>query len=105
MANKNISLKANRHKNLGRYFREKRIKAGLSQEDVASALGYTSIQIVSNWERGLCSPPSKILKKLTQLFKLNKVEVMNFLTQQSQLEYKSLLGIKAKKSKSKKKKK
>jgi len=100
-----MRIRANRHARTGHYFRNKRLKAGLDQEDVARALDYTSTQMVSNWERGLCSPPSKILKKLTQLFKLNKVEVMNFLTQQSQLEYKSLLGIKAKKSKSKKKKK
>ena len=102
---KNIRTKTSKHKNIGRYFREKRIKAGLSQEDVAYALNYSSIQIVSNWERGLCSPPAKILKKLTQLFKVNKTEVMHFLTEQSQLEYKVLLGIKVKKKSKKKKKK
>ena len=35
-----------------------RLKAGLSQRDVSTALGYTSPQYVSNWERGKSHPQS-----------------------------------------------
>ena len=42
---------------LGLYFRDMRKKAGLSQLEVSKRLGYGSAQFVSNWERGLASPP------------------------------------------------
>ena len=81
------------HQNVGTYFRTKRIQSGLSQEKVAKALGYTSIQIVSNWERGLCSPPAKVLNKLTRIYKLDKKEVLEFLVQEARREYSTLLAL------------
>ena len=47
-----------------------RSNAGLSQADVARELGYTSPQFVSNWERGLSSPPVPKLKKLCKMYQL-----------------------------------
>ncbi len=101
MASRRTGIRIHKHKNVGRYFRAKRIKAGLSQEAVAKALNYTSIQIVSNWERGLCSPPGKILKNLSKLYKIDKMDIMEFLVSQSRIEYLALLGIKNKANKSK----
>ena len=91
------------HQNVGRYFRTKRIQSGLSQEKVSKALGYTSIQIVSNWERGLCSPPAKVLKKLTKIYKAETKEVLEFLVDEARREYSSLLGF-GKKSRKKQRK-
>ena len=85
------------HKELGSYFRDKRLKAKLSQEKVAKKLGYKSIQIISNWERGLCSPPKHKLKEITKFYKLNKNEVLDFLMELSKREYKKLLGFTSKK--------
>lgn len=59
---------------LGLYFREKRVSAGLTQSDVAQALGYDTPQVVSNWERGVCEPPSRKLRILLNLFDVKKRE-------------------------------
>ena len=40
---------------LGDYLQSKRMKVGLSQGDVATKLGYSSPQFISNFERGLCA--------------------------------------------------
>jgi transcriptional regulator with XRE-family HTH domain len=58
------------YKELGVYLRNKRMKAQLSQTEVSEALGYTSPQFVSNFERGLCSPPLPKLKVLMSLYKI-----------------------------------
>lgn len=46
----------------GEYARRLRRKAGLSQNDVAKAIGLKSGQLVSNWERGESFIPLKSLK-------------------------------------------
>lgn len=60
------------------FFKEKREKAGLSQLEVAEALGYSSAQFVSNWERDLCQPPLEKLGKLSQLLNLSRSEVIEY---------------------------
>ena len=45
-----------------------RVVRGLSQTEVAKKLGYSSPQFVSNWERGLASPPVKVIKRLSGLY-------------------------------------
>ena len=42
------------YKEFGAYLKSKRTKAQLSQTEVSEALGYTSPQFISNFERGLC---------------------------------------------------
>lgn len=59
----------------GHFLRQARIKAGLSQGKVAKHLGYTTPQFVSNWERGLCSPPISTLKRLSKIY---GIEIHNF---------------------------
>ena len=61
---------------LGSYLQEKRIKAGLSQGAVATKLGYSSPQFISNFERGLCAPPLNKLKTIIDLYDLNSEEVI-----------------------------
>jgi len=66
-------------KNLGIYLKEKRTLAGLTQQQLASALGNIHSQFVSNWERGLCSPPGHCLQELISILNINRdhlVEVM-----------------------------
>lgn len=53
---------------LGKIFKTLRENAGLTQRDVSSKMGYTTIQFVSNWERGLSAPPIKDLPKLARLY-------------------------------------
>lgn len=42
---------------IGKFLRDARVSAGLTQRDVSAKMGYTSAQFVSNWERGVCAPP------------------------------------------------
>ncbi|MFP5518296.1 MAG: helix-turn-helix domain-containing protein [Bdellovibrionia bacterium] len=62
---------------LGHFLKEKRELAGLSQKDVATKLGYSTPQFVSNWERGISTPPLKTLKKIGDLYKVSPDELFN----------------------------
>lgn len=59
-----------RRKTVGKFLRDKRIKAGLTQWDVAHRLSYSTAQFISNWERGVSLPPTDSLPKLAQLLKV-----------------------------------
>ena len=53
---------------LAKFLKEKRSQAGLSQKDVATKLGYSTSQFISNWERGISQPPIHTLRKLAQMY-------------------------------------
>ena len=73
----------NKHKGFGRYLREKRREAGLSQQNVASALGYSSPQFISNLERGTCPVPLNRIRQFIDLYKIDQNEfVSRFLNEQ-----------------------
>lgn len=55
---------------LNHFLKEKRIKAGYTQMDVAKHLGYSTAQFISNWERGVSSPPLAVLKKISTFYKV-----------------------------------
>lgn len=62
---------------LNDYLRQKRLDSGLSQLDVARVLGYSSPQFVSNWERGLVSPPLETIAVLIDLYKIPAGEIVD----------------------------
>lgn len=68
---------------LGEFLKSKRENASLSQGDVAKKLKYTSPQFISNWERGVSSPPIKVLKVLSDLYKISSDEVFNLILRHS----------------------
>ena len=73
----------NKHKGFGKYLREKRREAGLSQQNVASALGYSSPQFISNLERGTCPVPLNRIRQFIDLYKIDQDEfVSRFLNEQ-----------------------
>lgn len=57
------------------YLKEMRIKAGLTQQQVADHFGYTSPQHISALDRGISSPSIKDLKDLAFIYKVD-VETM-----------------------------
>lgn len=77
--------------NLGQFLKSKRENASLSQGDVAKKLKYTSPQFISNWERGVSSPPIKVLKQLSQLYKIGSDELFNLILEHSLKELKANL--------------
>ena len=60
-----------KHPPMAEFLKDKRTHAGLTQSEVATKLGYSSPQFVSNWERGLASPPVGALRDLTKLYKVS----------------------------------
>ncbi len=82
---------------LGNFLQTKRTKIGLSQGDVASKLGYSSPQFISNFERGLCAPPLNKLKLLVQLYDLNGEEVMKLMLKEQEKHLRKSLGLAKKK--------
>ena len=68
---------------LGDYLKSKRENASLSQGDVAKKLKYTSPQFISNWERGISSPPIKTLRLLSELYKVSTDELFKLILDHS----------------------
>lgn len=58
-------------KKLGKFLRNERIKAGLTQGEIANKLGYSSPQFISNIERGLSVIPLKTLSVLVNEYRIN----------------------------------
>ncbi len=64
---------------LGEYLQAMRQKKGLTQRDVSQELKYSSAQFISNFERGITSPPLKKLKILIELYGLPVEKVMDLI--------------------------
>lgn len=81
---------------MGHELKKLRIKSGLKQKEVAEQLGYTSPQFISNWERGISSPPVKTLKQLASIYKTNPDKLFQKLRKavndQMQREFESSAG-------------
>lgn len=60
-------MKLRKPKSIGTFLKSRRIERGLTQAELAKALGYSSPQFVSNWERGLCLPPLNIAPILVEI--------------------------------------
>ncbi len=56
---------------LADYLRSAREKAGMTQIEVATKLGYSTSQFVSNWERGRSAPPMNALRPLSKMYKVS----------------------------------
>ncbi len=61
----------------GDFWKNARLKQGYSQLDIAKKLNYSSAQLISNWERGMCSPPQKNLKALLKIYKISPDTYIN----------------------------
>ncbi len=69
-----------KHESLGSFLQEARTRSNLSQWDVAKKLGYTSPQFISNLERGISSPPLKVLRVLVDLYDVSAKEILEVVT-------------------------
>ncbi len=71
--------------NLGNFLKQKRVDANLTQRELASALGNMNSQFVSNWERGLCAPPSHCFQKLIDMLKINRDTLVHVMLEDSRV--------------------
>jgi transcriptional regulator with XRE-family HTH domain len=64
-------------KNIANLIRTKRINhsKSYSQLDLSTILGYKNGQFISNVERGLCSVPLKMMKKIAEVLDINPEEI------------------------------
>lgn len=60
-------------------FKKLRMASGLSQNEVAEALGYSTNQFISNWDRSISTPPYKACKILSKLYKVPLNEFVDIL--------------------------
>lgn len=54
-----------------RFWQEKRIKAGLTQAQVANKLGYYSSDTINDWEKGKSGPARADIPKILEIYKIN----------------------------------
>ena len=85
---------------LNDYLKQKRLDSNLSQLDVAKVLGYSSPQFVSNWERGLVSPPLETIAVLIELYKIPANEVISRILEETKEHLESSLSPRKRKAKS-----
>lgn len=71
-------------RSIGSYLRKARMESGLTQDEVAIKLGYTTSQLVSNFERGVCGPPEKKLSRLVKLYKIDGWDLHGLITRENE---------------------
>lgn len=64
------------------YLKRARSKAGLSQREVSNALGYSTAQFISNWERGVSTPPVSGLYRIARVYGIPAEELFDQLIAQ-----------------------
>lgn len=89
-----MSLSKQSHKNIGKFLKYQREKAGLSQRQVAEKLGYTTPQFVSNWERGIISPPLTTMATLVKMYSMSSKELLELLVSEYRNTVTEVLGSK-----------
>ncbi|AZZ37925.1 hypothetical protein CIK05_14315 [Bdellovibrio sp. qaytius] len=91
-------MKSGEFQNLGLYLKEKRLGAGLTQTELSQSLK-VHVQFVSNWERGLCAPPSHCFHHLIDVLALSRDQVVVAMVSDSKRSIEAKVFKKKKKAK------
>lgn len=86
-----------KYRSIGRFLKEKREAVGLAQNDVRELLGYSSPQLISDWERGICGPPTASLAKLARIYRISWKSIVDQILLAERMELESLLGVRSRK--------
>jgi transcriptional regulator with XRE-family HTH domain len=89
-------------KKLGDFIKNSREKAGLSQVDIADALGLSSAQYISNIERGVSPLAKKLIVKLAKTLKVDPEKIVDVILSELKDKYLRELGGRATKKSAKK---
>lgn len=89
----NKKIQSEMFKFIGEFLRQARIKAGLTQWNVAIELDYTSPQFISNFERGLCAPSKETISKLAMMYDFDRKEFLMKVLNFQKADMESVLGI------------
>lgn len=63
------------NKQIGSKFQALRMRQGLTQAEVAKDMKWSTVQFVSNIERGLAMPPKGKIKRFAKLYKVKPEEI------------------------------
>lgn len=85
--------RALKYRAIGQFFRTSRLKAGLSQDEVAQRLCYETAQMISNWERGICLPPANKLYQLATMYKIPRREIIQIFLDETEKQLRKDLKI------------
>ncbi len=66
-------------KNLGDYLKKRRLTLGITQKHIAQIMGYSTPQFISNWERGISSPPVDKLESVSNVYGIPNKKFKAFL--------------------------
>ena len=66
-----------RKRHLGDFLRKCRDFQGMTQRYVADQLGYSTPQFISNWERGLASPPPEVLPAIIKIYDIPPLKLVD----------------------------
>lgn len=91
-------MKAGEFQSLGLYLKEKRLSAGYTQTELSQSLK-VHVQFVSNWERGLCAPPSHCFHHLIDVLELSREQVVTAMVSDSKRSIEFKIYKKKKKTK------
>ncbi len=91
-------MKTGDFQNLGVYLKEKRLSAGFTQTELSQSLK-VHVQFVSNWERGLCAPPSHCFHHLIDVLALSRDQVVTAMVSDSKRSIEAKIFKKKKKTK------
>lgn len=64
-----------RRRTIGAKIIQWRREAGLTQADLAERFGFSSSQFISNWERGVATPPVAYIAQFPDVFGVSKASV------------------------------
>jgi transcriptional regulator with XRE-family HTH domain len=68
-----------RQKIVGNFLKSARERAGLTQQEVALRMRYSTPQFVSNWERGLALPPLDALPRIVRVLRIKPKSLIDAL--------------------------
>ena len=80
-------------KSHGQFWKDARETSGLTQAEVALALGYKSGQFISNVESGRCRYPGHQLPKIQKLYSLKTTDVLRLVLEEEELALRQAFGV------------
>lgn len=86
-------MKKQIHVAIGAFLRKHREDRGLSQTEVASNLGVKP-QFISNWERGMSSPPLRLMKQVRVLYAIPEQQLLDHMLTVNRAYLEKSLGVK-----------
>ncbi len=60
---------------IGKFLRDKRANAALTQLEVGRRLGFHKSQFISSMERGTSRPPIQVLKRMCAIYRISEEEM------------------------------